>query len=276
LNMIIPKHLIIVCCHGIWQGGPKAGFDESEWLIANFQSGETPTFIEHIKAGVTALRDDDDGVLMFSGYVLPPLTVDTSFHELTHRTTNRGPTRSETKTSEARSYANLSLANVHFSLLSDSIKGRIIMEERALDSYHNILFSITRFYSIYHHWPQRITIVSHDFKRERLVDCHCGAIGFPLERVRFVGIDPPGMKDEKSDGAAWKGVREAVEQWKSDPHGVGDVLAGKRRKRNPWGVTQDLFLDPVSGDDSGVKTMKLEDGTVVLDPEAVQPWSTDR
>ena len=64
------NHLIIVCCHGIWTGGPSRGFDESEWLIAGFQSGEAPTFIEHIKAGLRELKNDDRSLLMFSGYVI--------------------------------------------------------------------------------------------------------------------------------------------------------------------------------------------------------------
>ena len=62
------NHLIIVCCHGIWAGGPSRGFDENEWLIADFQKGETPTFIEHIKAGLRELKRDERSVLMFSGY----------------------------------------------------------------------------------------------------------------------------------------------------------------------------------------------------------------
>lgn len=62
------NHLVIVCCHGIWLGGPKRGFDESEWLIESFRASETPTFIQHIKAGLRVLKDDDSSVLMFSGY----------------------------------------------------------------------------------------------------------------------------------------------------------------------------------------------------------------
>jgi hypothetical protein len=62
-----PSHLIVLCCHGIWLGGPSRGQDESEWLIADFQSGETPTFIEHIKASLRLLEADPEALLVISG-----------------------------------------------------------------------------------------------------------------------------------------------------------------------------------------------------------------
>lgn len=62
-----PSHIIVVCGHGIWVGGPSNGHDEGEWLIADFQQGETRTFIEHIKAGVECLSWNHDAVLVFSG-----------------------------------------------------------------------------------------------------------------------------------------------------------------------------------------------------------------
>ena len=65
--MTLPSHIVVVCGHGIWLGGPKRGWDESEWLIESYKSGETPTFIEHIKAGVKGLTEDQDAVLVFSG-----------------------------------------------------------------------------------------------------------------------------------------------------------------------------------------------------------------
>jgi hypothetical protein len=65
--------LIIVCCHGIWLGGPSLGDDEIEWFIAPFQHGETPTFTQHIKAGLRLLSSTPGSLLIFSGYLSPNL-----------------------------------------------------------------------------------------------------------------------------------------------------------------------------------------------------------
>lgn len=65
--MATPNHLVIVCGHAIWLGGPQNGHDESEWLIESYKKGETPILIEHIRAGVRALSQDDRSVLVCSG-----------------------------------------------------------------------------------------------------------------------------------------------------------------------------------------------------------------
>ncbi|KAK3327843.1 hypothetical protein B0T19DRAFT_175435 [Cercophora scortea] len=266
--MAPPNHLVIVCGHAIWAGGPQNGWDEAEWLIESYKQGETPTFIKHIKAGVEILAQDERAVLVFSG----------------------GPTRAETPISEARSYYNLAVANSHFGffppgspddLLSNS---RILLEERALDSYYNTLFSLVEFWRSHSVWPERMTIVSHAFKRTRLVDAHCAAIGFPLDRVGFVGINPPGVDDTLPPGAAPEsaagtekavvmlGVQLTVGQWEDDPHGVGEELAGKRRKRNCWGVDQRLFFSDEERARSEVHTRTLEDQSEALVENGGRPW----
>ncbi|KAI0394296.1 FolC bifunctional protein [Xylariaceae sp. FL0594] len=248
-----PQHLVVVCCHAIWLGGPARGFDEKEWLIANFQSGETPTFIKHIKLGLCALRDDPSSVLALSG----------------------GPTRKETRLSEAQSYANVAAANSYFDIVSEDVASRrTFNEEKALDSYSNVLFSIVQFWSIYGVWPRKLTIVSHAFKRERLVDGHCNAIGFPLDRVHFIGADPPGMVDGSNKDAI-EGAREAMSQWDQDPHGKGPILSSKRIRRNPWNAPQTLFPDNQERSRSGVHSEILDDGQEYLVDGASQPWLSD-
>ncbi|CAG9947425.1 unnamed protein product [Clonostachys rosea f. rosea IK726] len=196
-------------------GGPSKGLEDSEWLIADFQRGETPTFVEHARAGIRLLAEHGrDAILAYSG----------------------GPTRRETQLSEAQSYANIARENAYWSYLI--LEGQIILEERGLDSYHNVLFSLTLFFSRFGVWPRHMTIVSHAFKRPRLIDGHCVAIGWPLDRASFVGIDPQGLagKEDAVEGAA-----RAIGEWMDDPHGRGASLKGKRAKRNPWGVGQGMF-----------------------------------
>ena len=65
--MTTPNHLIVVCGHAIWLGGPERGHDEAEWIIESYKRGETPIFMEHIRMGVKALCQDDRAVLVFSG-----------------------------------------------------------------------------------------------------------------------------------------------------------------------------------------------------------------
>jgi hypothetical protein len=183
----------------------------------------------------------------------------------------RGPTRQETTLSEAQSYANIARANSHWGhAISEE---RILIEDRALDSYHNILFSLTLFYSRFHSWPSHFTIVSHGFKRPRLVDGHCSAIGWPLERFTFVGINPPGMTEAgggKDD--AVQGVAMAVGDWLDDPHGRGEKLRGKRTRRNPYGTWQGVFEEGSQGKEMSELYTTGEGDQESLIDDAVRPW----
>ncbi len=167
-----------------------------------------------------------------------------------------------------------------------------MVEERALDSYYNILFSILQFWRNHDCavWPQSLTIVSHGFKRVRLVDSHCAAIAFPLDRVGFVGINPPNLPadlraadlagaplGDESDTSpekaeAMKGAREVIGHWTEDPHGVDELLAGKRRKRNPWKVDQMLFQSQEERARSGLETRFIGGDIEALVDGAARPW----
>ncbi len=73
---------------------------------------------------------------------------------------------------------------------------------------------------------------------------------------------------------AMKGARDVVGQWNEDPHGVGDLLAGKRRRRNFWETDQMLFLSPDERLRSGLKTRLIGTDVEVLVDGAARPWAS--
>jgi hypothetical protein len=181
----------------------------------------------------------------------------------------RGPTRRETSLSEAQSYLNIALSNSFWGQPVNS--STIILEERALDSYQNILFSLTLFYKSYSLWPSHVTIVSHAFKRPRLVDGHCVAIRFPLERVGFLGVDPESMRSGENKDAV-EGVMTAVGDWEGDPHGRGAKLRGKRTRRNVYGVWQGVFEEGFDGRDNAGLATRGDGDDETIEDDAPRPW----
>lgn len=237
-----PIHLIIVCCHAIYIGGPTNGHSEKEWLIASFQKDETPTFIQHIQAGLYLLSSSFTSILIISG----------------------SKTRPEVDKSEAQSYLDLCVSNSFWNITTpEEAKERILLEEQALDSFANVLFSLLKFWRKTGHFPEKMTIVSHGFKEDRFMELHIPAIRFPKDKVVFFGIDPEYMKvgngafDEERAGEVRRGSREkGFGEWERDPLGVGSVLSGKREGRNPWSVTQVWFESEEERKRSGVMTIR--------------------
>ncbi|KAL2071631.1 hypothetical protein VTL71DRAFT_12866 [Oculimacula yallundae] len=327
-----PTHLIIVCCHAIYTGPSSPSsfppsssspssfpssspphpsnpstLSPSNWLLAPFQKDEIPTFISHIQAGLNHLVENRrEALLVFSG----------------------SKTRPEVEMSEARSYLNVCEAEGYWGLLSkkrsgsedkpkstldrlpnsgirdeedegsiedyQDLRSRVLMEEQALDSFHNVLFSLLLFWKKSETWPESVTIVSHEFKRARFMDLHIPALRIPRDRVTFNGIDPGYMVPENTefDRKRADDVREGERErgfgaWEGDLLGMGAGLRGKRVQRNFWGVDQRWFQDDGDGErrrcKSAVRSRRVEWGWVGEDgrermvieevlEEGRQPW----
>jgi hypothetical protein len=185
----------------------------------------------------------------------------------------RGPTRPETRISEADSYAHLAQVHDYWGHLpSLGLRERMMVERRSLDSFHNLLFSLTKFYEVTGSWPEHVTIVSNEFKRARFLDLHRIALGWPADRITFVGIDPEYMAQDLERAASVREGerRNGFEPWRRDMFGRGKELEGKRKSRNPWLVKQTLFENDDIRDRSGVHFSVL-DHREVLDGRP-QPW----
>lgn len=91
--------------------------------------------------------------------------------------------------------------------------------------------------------PDRITIISHEFKRPRFLDLHIPTLHFPISQVRYLGINPPFSASELEDVEAGERERGYL-PWKDDPWGTGEVLNAKRVARG-WDGGEGLRRDVV-------------------------------
>ncbi|KIY02656.1 uncharacterized protein Z520_01121 [Fonsecaea multimorphosa CBS 102226] len=259
----VPSHLIVVCCHAIYQGGhagphSSASEDESNWLIEPFQAGETGTYISHVEAGVRELaKDREHAILVFSGAATKP---------------------DKTPLTEAEGYLNVAVEHDFFGLDTSppTLRQRIFVDRYATDSYQNILCSLIQFPLFVQqlqsrespqatipsssqrapsitaaqdadenakqdhqpiegpfHFPTKLTIVSHAFKRARFLHLHLPALRFPPESTVYVGINPPftpAKLAEIEEGDRLRGYGA----WEKDLYGAGEGLSNKREKRG-WG-----------------------------------------
>ncbi|KAL4944286.1 hypothetical protein BDV06DRAFT_220441 [Aspergillus oleicola] len=248
--MATKTHLLIVCCHAIYLGGPTKpfkGLAEEEWLIEPFQRGETPTFMEHVRAGCRLLAGDEGAVLVFSGGATKRPTTDIT---------------------ESDSYLTLAKDNHYFGFATINPK-QILTETLATDSYQNVLFSLLRFRLFTGSYPTRVTVVTHEFKRARFMECHFPALG--LDGMgSVVGINPPEHVtplSELEEGEEKRGIG----LWRGDLYGVGSELKGKRVKRGwvegmDWGVWVGVGLEPI------VEELACWDRGVLFPRMGELPW----
>lgn len=204
--------LIILCGHATFTGSGRADItSEASWLLQPFQRSnpltgkrsEHETFISHILTATFAAASRPQALLIFSG----------------------GRTTTASSRTEAQGYE-----AVHLGLGDPfDIEERYAREDWATDSLQNLLFSILRFRQMVGVYPKEVTVVTHAFKRERVLGAHARALRWPEGGIRVVGVDPPFTEREFEE--AREGERGAREAFERDKYGRLEPLAGKRRVR---------------------------------------------
>lgn len=211
------ENLVLVAGHAVYVADNfNDPASDNSWFLRVFQRGEPPFYIEHIRNGVDFAADDPKALLVFSG----------------------GQTRYEAgPKSEAQSYW---MVADHFNWWwRADVRLRATTEEFARDSFENLLFSICRFYECCATYPQKVTVVSWGFKKERF-ELHRKAIHFPKSRFIFKGVNNPVDLD-----SAMQGESDAVKLLRHDPYGVKedkDYLGDKKRRQNPFNRQQPYLV----------------------------------
>jgi hypothetical protein len=211
-------NLIIVPAHAIYCGsGFQDPASDSHWILQDFQKGEPPFYIEHIRKGIELAGQDPLSLLIFSG----------------------GQTRLQAgPRSEAASYWLLA-CQLPGSQMAQADE-RMSTEEFARDSFENLLFGICRFRECTLNYPRRIVVVGWTFKEKRF-SLHRQALHFPASRFEYAGINNPVALEQ-----AERGEQEAISLFTADPFGVmqapahstlaerSKYLGEKRQERNPF------------------------------------------
>lgn len=142
-------------------------------------------------------------------------------------------------------------------MIIDKLNDLTLAETHATDSYQNVLFSLLRFRLKTGVYPRHITVVTHEFKRRRFLECHFPAIGFlpttsspssaaasianasstcsDNDKVNIIGINPPEEVTSLESLIAGE-EKSGIGLWRNDLYGIGPQLLTKRRRR---GWTED-------------------------------------
>ena len=203
------QNLILVPGHAVYiANNCDDVLSDNSWYLQDFQKGEPPLYIEHIKEGIEAAHRDPDALLVISG----------------------GQSRIEAGPhSEAESY--MMIAEHYRWWWNPDVKARTEKEEFARDSFENLLFGICRFYECCDTYPEKITVVGWAFKKERF-ELHRQAIRFPKSRFSYISVNNPYDSE-----AAAAGEKVTLDRYRDDPYGVKEgegSLSEKRTIRNPF------------------------------------------
>ena len=197
--------LIIVAGHAPFKADvsncPKDPSQDKHWeLNPDFQLGEPPFYLQHIRKGLELVTANPSSLLLFSG----------------------GLTRPDTHWTEAETYLAIARSFDEFSDID--MWSRVSLEEYARDSFENLVFGLCRFHQFAAKLPESVSVISWGFKKDRF-QFHADTIGWG-NRFHFVGPNNP----TDIDGAN-KGESKALRQFEDSPYGTDGTLREKRIAR---------------------------------------------
>ncbi|CUM50867.1 uncharacterized protein AC631_04761 [Debaryomyces fabryi] len=211
------KHLIILPCHSIWKPGETLGELRDEWSLVDFQieGYDHLSFKDHIIRSLSILKHDKDATLIISG----------------------GQTKEDCgPISESLSYYELAMK-----LNDDSqLIPRITTEEFARDSFENVIFLYCRFYELYKAYPERITVVGFEFKKQRFLENHLKQALCISKDINYVGNAPIPKDLDKEEQIKYfqdleqQEYKHAVQHFEKDWYGIKSPLIDKKMKRDPF------------------------------------------
>jgi hypothetical protein len=197
-------HAVIVAGHAVLRNFEALESDGS-WHLLDFQKGEPPFYLEHVRRGVEIAAADPASLLIFSG----------------------GQSRAAAgPVSEGFCYWWIAQHEGWFR--ATDVRERTLTEEFARDSFENLLLGICRFKEFVGRYPERVTVVSWAFKQERF-GMHAAAIRLPGGRFAYSGPNNP--VDLRQALAAETLARA---KYAADPYSSGAEFAAKRKERNPF------------------------------------------
>lgn len=194
--------IVIVAGHAICRDIPRCQ-EESSWILLDFQRGEVPCYIEHIRQGVE-LAAQQGALLIFAGG---------------YSRADAGPR------SEAASYYWVA---DHFAWWGQALQHQPLTEEFSRDSYENLLFGICRAKEFTGQYPSHVTFVSWKFKESRF-GVHQQAIGLPDAMYHFHGANNPPQLDQ-----ALRAEASTHAAYLADPYSATPAFRTKRDARNPF------------------------------------------
>ena len=215
------QNLIIIPGHAIYTGQKKEDIYFSNKWIGTYQGyrfeDEVPLYVDHIRQGIIKANDDLLALLVFSGGLTrkKKLFKEEDVHPIT----------------EAQGSYNIAEQFEWFRCIH--IKQRVELENYALDSYDNLLFSLCVFNKKYHKYPKNVFVYGLSFKKERYL-FHADVIRRDLEiephfKFYYFGINNP--PDYVMDCGSRLGEIETLELFKEDPHAEKPTLKTKKEER---------------------------------------------